>query len=258
VQGYTQAGQTEKAEEFLKSAITANPDNAQAYVLLGALHNAAKRSSEAEAEFKTAIEKAPDNAIGYGALGQFYLQSQNFQAAEKTVREGLKRRPDNSALHLLLAMTLEASEQTDAAIDEYESMFTADPRSTIVANNLSGLLSEKGDAASLDKAYAIASRFRNTDVPQFLDTLGWIEYQRGAYDQALPLLKTAAEKMPNVGVVQYHLAVTYKALGQKDRAIEGLKRAVELLPDAGSGQGKEARAALEQLNSPEPGAGTTN
>ena len=144
-------------------------------------------------------------------------------------------------------MALELSGQYDAAIAEYETMFAADPRSTIVANNLASLLSEhRGDPASLDRAFTIASRLKGSDVPQFLDTLGWIYNLKAEYDQALPLVQSAAEKVPESGTYQYHLGITYKGLGQKERAIASLKKAVELLPLI---QIKASRRARRLINS---------
>jgi tetratricopeptide (TPR) repeat protein len=185
--------------------------------------------------------------LGYAALGQLYLSNKHFQQAEDILREGLKRQTNNNVLHLQLAMALELSGQYDAAIAEYETMFAADPRSTIVANNLASLLSDhRDDPASLDRAFTIASRLKGSDVPQFLDTLGWIYSLKGEYDQALPLVKTAAENVPESGTYQYHLGITYKGLGQKERAIASLKKAVELLP-TDSDKSVKARAALDQL-----------
>ena len=90
--------------------------------------------------------------------------------------------PDSAPLQLLLATVLEREAKYDDAIDIYRKMIVADPTSTIVANNLASLLSDyHNDPASLDEAFQIASRFRSSDIPQFLDTLGWIYYLRGDY-----------------------------------------------------------------------------
>ena len=170
---------------------------------------------------------------------------------KSAARAGLERDENSSALRLLLALVLESAGRYDDAIAEYETMFKADPESTIVANNLASLLSERrGDAASLDRAYQIATRFRNSEVPQFLDTLGWIYYLRGEYPTALSLLKTAAEKLPNVGMVQYHLGMALKQLGQTDLAVASLQKAISLVPASSASDLERAHAALDQLLSP--------
>ena len=209
VQTYMQAGKPEKAEELLKSILKSSPDNVQAQVLLGSVYLDTKRPDEAEATYKAAIAKDPNNPLAYAALGQLYLGNKRFQQAEDILREGLKRQANNNVLHLQLAMALELSGQYDAAIAEYETMFAADPRSTIVANNLASLLSEhRGDPASLERAFTIASRLNGSEVPQFLDTLGWIYHLKSEYDQALPLVQPRLKRF-RIGDISvssgYHL-----------------------------------------------------
>jgi tetratricopeptide (TPR) repeat protein len=252
VQTYLKAGETDKAEALLKSALSANPDDIQSLVMLGSVYRFAKKNAEAETIYKSAIEKAPNNPAGYAALGQLYLMTGNAKSAEEILRQGLSAQPQNAALKLQLAMTLEQFGKLDEAISEYEAMFAADPRSTVVANNLASLLSEyRGDPASVERAFTIATRFQGSEVPQFLDTLGWIYYLRKDYDRALSSIKIAAEKVPDSGVYQYHLGMIYKELNQRDRAASTLQKAVDLLPKD-SEQSTKSRTALNELASPEP------
>ena len=200
---------------------------------MGSCLCATKKPNDAEAAFKAAIEKDPNAAIGYSALGEFY-GSKHFDQALDTLPRRIKHQTNDNVLHLLLAMTLELSGQYDAAIT-IEAMLVVDPHSTIAANNLASLLADHSqDPASLDKAYAIANRFADSDVPQFVDTLGWIYYLKGKYDQALLLLKKAADKAPDgnptTGIMQFHLAMVYKELGLTDKARETLQKAIGLLP----------------------------
>ena len=249
VQTYLKAGQPAKAEEFLKSALATNPDDIQSVILLGSVYRATNKTADAEKTYKLAIGKAPGYPVGYAALGELYLVTGDAKAAEAILRDGLKAQPENNALRLQLAMTLQQAGQYDAAISEYETMFAADPRSTVVANNLASLLSEyRGDPASVEKALTIATRFQGSEVPQFLDTLGWIYYLRQDYDRALSSIKVAAEKAPNSGIYQYHLGMIYKQLNQPERAASTLQKAIDLLPKD-SDQSAKSRTALNELAS---------
>ena len=260
VQIYVKAGKPDKATSFLNAVLKSQPDNVQAHILLASLDEIGKRLDEAEVSYRAAVKADSDGVAGYASLAQFLVRTNRLPEAEKTLREGLDKRRDNSSLRLLLAIELELSGQYDAAVSEYEKMLEADPRSTIVANNLASLLSEhRTDAASLDRAFAIATRFRNSQVPQFLDTLGWVLARKGEYDQALPLLKSAAEKMPNVEVVQYHLGMLYKDLGDKDLAAATLQRALSISSQHGpSPQMAKMRIALDELVSAGPVPGKAN
>jgi tetratricopeptide (TPR) repeat protein len=247
---YVQAGKPEKAEELLKSALTARPNDVQARLLLASLYQATNRTDEAEATYRSVIESDPNNGIAYAAMAEFYGTIGRLDSAEKTARDGLARVKDDRSLQFILANVLIASGQHEAAISAYETLFAADPRWAIVANNLASLLSEyRTDQASTDRAFAIASRFKDSGVPQYLDTLGWTYYLKGQYSEALALLKSAAEKLPKVASVQYHLGMAYKEVGQNDLAQAKLKEAIAIIPPPAPEQMERAQAALKQLAS---------
>lgn len=250
VKVYVRAGKADEAEKFLKTILSSNPDNLPAQVLLASLHELNGRIEDAEAAFKTAVARHPDNIVGFRALAEFHVRGGRLKAAQAAVMSGLERQKDNTTLRLLSALILEQLGDYEKAIAEYDALFQLEPRSTIVANNLASLLAEhRSDEDSIKKAYAIAVRFRDSNVPQFVDTLGWIHYRRGEYDQAVTLLKTAAEKLPNAGLVQYHLGIAYKELGRNELAIESLQKALELNEGKTFPQWEQAKLALEDLNS---------
>ena len=121
---------------------------------------------------------------------------------------------------------LEAKRDYDGAIAEYESMLKDQPGSLIVANNLASLLADhRTDKASLERANSLAQLLKNSDIPQFKDTLGWVSYQRQDYRSALTLLEDAAKALPNLAMVRYHLGMTYLATGQDDKAADEFKKA---------------------------------
>lgn len=246
VQNLVQNGKSDKAREFVNEILSTNPDNVRARILLASLHEAAGEQDAAEAAFKKAVEH-DDGVAAYQALARFYLRRKTFDAAEKALRTALARQ-DSLSLRLLLAAMLERTERIDDAIREYEIMYEAAPQSTVIANNLASLLADYRDSEQdLTKAYDIAIRFRSSNVPQFLDTLGWIQYRRGEYEQAVTLLKTASEKLGDLELVHYHLGMTYKALGQKDLAVDALSTAISLANGKAFAQLESAEAALEEL-----------
>ena len=246
VRAYVQAGQMSDAEELLVSQIEKNPKNAQAHVLLGSIYASTQRTEAAEKAFKDAV--AVDNGpLSQVALAQFYLASGRLDDAEKTARAGIERDPTSNTLRFLLASILQRTERFSDAIALYEDMYKADPESTAVANDLASLLSERrGDPASLERAFTIAQRFRNSEIPQYVDTLGWIYYLRGEYASALPLIKSAAGKLPNVGLVQYHLGMVQKELGQNDLSIASLEKAISQQASMTPTDLEKAQSAIDE------------
>ena len=245
VRAYVQSGQLDEAENYLTTRLDTEPDNVRALVLLGSVYASTNRLDEAEVTFKKAAS-VETGEVGSTALAQFYASSGRIDEAEKVARDGIARNPQSNALRFLLSSILQREQRFDDAIAIYEEMFANDPESTAVANDLASLLSERrGDPASLDRAFEIAQRFRNSEIPQYLDTLGWIYYLRGEYASALPLVKTAAERLPEVGLVQFHLGLVQKELDNREESIESLKKAISLPASMTASDLEAAKKALE-------------
>ena len=228
---YLKLKQPDKAETFVASVLKANPDNPEAHVLMG-LTNLAKGDQErAVQSFKTAIERAPKSGSGYMALSDFYVRQNQLDAAQNVLKSGLEQNPRNFRLRLSLASVLETQGNVDGAISEYEQLLKIDSGSLVVINNLANLLIDNHtNKASSDRAYNLALVLTKSPVPQFKDTLGWIHFRRGEFRSALPLLEEAVTALPANAVIWYHLGMTYKALGQRDKAAEQFQKALELEP----------------------------
>ena len=74
-------------------------------------------------------------------------------------------------------------------------MLNQQPGSLVAANNLASMLADhRTDKASLDQAQTLRCKSADSPVPQFKDTLGWVDYRQGDYKAAIPLLEAAAAR----------------------------------------------------------------
>jgi tetratricopeptide (TPR) repeat protein len=237
------AGKVGEAVTFLQTVLASDPDNAEAYVLLGSIQLGNNASQEALKSFQAAIERQPKKTAAYQALANLHLREKNTEEALRVVHAGLDQQPNSFGLRLTLAGILEIKKDYESAIREYEHMLKQDPGSLIVANNLASLLSDRRtDKASLDRALSLAGVLRKSQIPAFKDTLGWIYYQRGDYNSAIPLLEEAVAELPQRGIVHYHLGMSYVSAGQLGKASEQLKKAVMLVPQDDDLQAKISAA----------------
>jgi cellulose synthase operon protein C len=229
---YLQAKQADKAEAFIRAVLNANPGNAEALVLMGSIQLAKNNPDQAVKDFSAAIKLKPNEEFGYRALADLYFRQNKVDDALAVIQTGLQRQPNSFSLRLSRAGFLEAKRDFEPAIAEYEAMLKEQPGSMIIANNLVSLLTDhRTDKASLDQANSIAAILKNSEVPQFKDTLGWVDYLRGENTAAMPLLEGAAVALPNVPLVHFHLGMIYLVTGQGAKASEQFKIAQELAPN---------------------------
>jgi cellulose synthase operon protein C len=246
VRSYLSARRIDKAEAFLALELRKNSGNAEALVLRGLVETAANVPNAAVKSFKAAIAAQPKDAVGYRALAELYTNRKEYDEALNVVQAGLREQPASFQLGMARAGILELKGDAEAAIEQYENLLKEQPGSLVVANNLASLMSEhRTDKASLARAYAVAKSLAKSQVPQFKDTLGWISYLRGDTRTAIPLLEEATAELPNNPLVRYHLAMSYAAIGQAEKAKGELQRASELLPPEGGPLAEKILAALK-------------
>ncbi|AGA91777.1 Tfp pilus assembly protein PilF [Thioflavicoccus mobilis 8321] len=240
-------GRYDDAERHLREALKAGADEIVATNLLGEVYVAAGRPDEARAQYREAIALRPGAPLAYQRLADLQRAAGEADAAVTTLRSGIEATKGSPLLSTALPLALEEAGRVDEAVDAYEGILAANPDADWAANNLAMLLADHraDDPVSLERALTLALRFADSDQPAFLDTLGWVYYRKGEYTRAAELLEQAHSAGEPTPQRQFHLGMTYLALGRAEDAKALLSAAVEAgRPFAGL---DEARAALAGL-----------
>jgi putative PEP-CTERM system TPR-repeat lipoprotein len=149
----------------------------------------------------------------------------------------LETHPQDIAARASLAEHWQRVGQPDRAIAEYEAALKQQPNQPLLLNNLAWLYHEKNDARALDlarRAHELAPR--NAAIA---DTLGVVLVSRDALDEAIPLLREAANGSAGTAEIQYHLA---DALRRKGNAAEARQVAQRVLADPKAGEDLRRKA----------------
>ena len=255
VRAYMRNEEFDKAEEFLQAVLETSKNNYYAHIMMGELYALTDRSEEAVKQFRTAITTSPDRYNAYNSLAKFMIGQGKIDRANEIVEEGLRNVPDNVILGLVRGNLQERASDFESALAEYKRLYEINPNSPVVINNYVSMLTERtSDEEILKKAYELAKSFRHSNVPQFKDTLGWIQYKRGEISDAAKLLGEAAEKLPNLALVRYHLGMAYLAGDRKSSAIREFEAALETSKDNPIAETEEIVGLLKRLRPGEGGA----
>ena len=243
-----QRGQLAKAVSRLQGLIAADPKGALIPNLLGEVYLEQKDFGAARQILTTAIANSPSWWTPYRNLALAKFGAGDVPGAIQTFQDGIKLAPTEATLLTDLGSLYQRAGRVDEAQKLYDAWVSRDPTSQVAANNLAMLLvSYHTDKASLDRAQALTAGFANASNGDLLDTAGWVQFKRGEYSQALPVLQRAAALMPQSHEVHYHLGMAELRSGQSDRARTDLESAL-----AGSSRffgAEDARAALASLKS---------
>ena len=111
--------------------------------------------------------------------------------------------------------------------------------------NLAYMLASRGE--NLNEALGLAQKAKekSPNSPGIMDTLGWVYYQKGLYDNAIGEFNDSIAQLPDNATIRYHLGLAYHKKGEKEKAREALEKALSL---DGSFEGAEdARRILNEL-----------
>lgn len=259
-QAYRGQGNLEGALGVLQKAESQSPNNAQIIFFRGtilrqqgklvdartAFENAAKLTKEsgpleqlveldllakdfasARRHAEAAIAAAPTSGTAYMALARVFVASNQYAEAIANFQQAIVKAPKNLEALTTLAVLQDMQKDYAGARDSYERLLAVAPNSNIALNNLAYIYAEHFN--DLDKALDLARRARSIfpDEPQAGDTLGWILYRKGEFQQALNILRDSGAKLPDNTEVQYHLGLASYMMGREGEAQSALSKAIQ-------------------------------
>ncbi|MDY6878195.1 MAG: tetratricopeptide repeat protein [Chloroflexota bacterium] len=221
---HLEAGEYAEAIADLEAAIEADPDNSEAYFLLGQAYNQTGDLMKAADEFRTVIALDPDKAAAaHHNLGVTYFQLQEPGAAVAEFQAALELDPDDPDSHYQLG-------------------------AAYLVLALSGAdLTTPPDPQLLEQAIAefeTALELRE-NMPEALIGMGNVYIQQGDYAAAIDTLQRATEQMPDSPEGYYALGEAYARSGDTTGACEAYTSFLTLDPPPNwRAQGEQAMASL--------------
>ncbi|WP_424194708.1 tetratricopeptide repeat protein [Ampullimonas aquatilis] len=213
-----------EAETRILAGQSKQPENPLYEQMLAELAVASDDVQLAEAKYESAISKDKRFTSSYLGLARLYSKKGNLDKAISVLDRGLEVNNQNHDLLSTKAEWLSRLGKYDLAITAYEELHQLYPDDQAAANNLAFLLSDmKGDPASLEKALDLTKNFADSTNPGFLDSLGWIYYKMGRYQDATPILRKAVEANGQSPILAYHLGLSLNKEGKQEEAKKYLK-----------------------------------
>jgi tetratricopeptide (TPR) repeat protein len=216
-----------KAITVVQDHAARKPDSALLLTQLGLWRTRAKQAPEARLAFSKAVTANPNYLPPIIGLADLDLEEGNVPAARSKLQEVLSKQPGNNLARIRLGQLEENAGNNNAAREHYRTVLQSEPANVVALNNLAYNLSTDNPDEALK--YAQTAVELAPDAPFAQDTLGWIYYRKGMYDNAIRCFDRALQK-ETAAVYKYHLALAYSKTGNNNLAQQNLAAALKLDP----------------------------
>lgn len=248
VQAYVAAGELDAAQGYVDGVLAADPASVPGRMMQAGLAAARGDAAGAEETYRALVDEAPATPQPHRALFALLAAQGRLDDAAAALDAGLAATGGDADLMFLQAGLREQQGDVEAAIAVYETLYARDSNNLVIANNLASLLTaQRGDPASLERAFAIARRLKSANVPHFQDTYGWILHRRGDSAGALAYLEPAAAALGDNALVQRHLGEALFALGRAAEARERFALVVAIAEAGGAASAPHVEAARARI-----------
>ena len=265
---YNASGKYENALHELKAALEDNSNLADAYIGLGRTYEALNRPDEAEQNFRLAIDADASYWASFNAMGNFLFEQSRFNEAAEFYQmyvnrsdndgpalsnlgaayylagefrkaagaweEAIKVRPTRSVYSNTGTMYFYLGD-FDKAADRYAMAANMAPNDYIVWGNLADAYQHGEKFAGVaDVTYKRALQLAEAALevnPNDAEAMSFVAYYQarlGNNNVALEMDAAARDKAPSKMYVYYNSALVHAILGDAERAMDAMERAVEL------------------------------
>lgn len=144
--------------------------------------------------------------------------------------KALRQSPDNVSLLYSRAMSAVAMDDIDLAEQDLRRILQIDGENAMALNALGYTLTDRTDRHQ--EAYRLIQRALELDPddPATLDSMGWVQFNLGRAESALPYLQRALEAEDNPEIAA-HLGEVLLYLGREEEAMEVFDEYRERFPD---------------------------
>jgi tetratricopeptide (TPR) repeat protein len=187
-----------------------------------------------------AIELDQKKVDLYLMLASVFENKKAYEKALAVLDQGLKKDQKNVELIFRQGVVLDKMGEKTRSLDRMSTIIEIDPNHADALNYIGYTYAEQG--IRLDEAMSLIEKALSIkpDSGYIIDSLGWVYFQKGMYDEALKYLEQAAS-VPNIPIMEHLGDVYLRKECQTGRSICMKKPFLSIIPKAKSSR-KDGRA----------------
>lgn len=226
---YEEMGKYDEAINEYQKMIAADPSNIKPYISLGYLYIQLDMYDEAEDAYTTLLSISEPMAEYYIYLGRIYSLKGEKDKAEETFLKGINSFVENDELHFNIAVLYEEKDDLDAMVKHLQSAIEINPEHAEALNFLGYSYADRG--MNLEEALSLVTRSLalKPDNGYITDSLGWVYFKMGDYDKAIKTLRKAVKLVDSDPVIYEHLGDAYMEKSNSDKALKAWARSLDTI-----------------------------
>lgn len=230
-------GQADLALAALDKVPSSSPEYGEAMRLKASILNDAGRIDEAVATLDALLAENPDDVVAWWSKGDILRRAQRFKEARKAYDKAIALTatpgPEHWTLFYARGITEERTGDWRAAEADFKKALELDPDQPAVLNYYGYSLLDRGDKPRFDEALTMIRKAaeKRPDDGYITDSLGWGLYLTGRIDEAVEVMERAIQLVPFDPVISDHLGDVYWDAGRKWEAEVQWRRALSLDPE---------------------------
>lgn len=159
------------------------------------------------------------------------LQNANLNAeAVKVLDEGLERFPEDENLLYARALASHAAGDDDNMIADLNKLIALDPNNAHALNALGYHYAEHDIELERAEQLLVKANELLPDDPAIMDSLGWLRFRQGRYDESIALLRKAYQRFPDPEIAA-HLVQALWFQGDESEARQLMQTALQSDPE---------------------------
>ena len=231
---YREAKQWPQATAVAREAVQKMPDDRDLRMVLDAQLADTGETDKSIADIRSMLKGGSEDRDVYIRLGIVYTRAKRWnEAAEALAKsEQLSSKPEEKAYVLFLRGDLyQRQKMFDQADGEFRKVLNltspSDPQTAATLNYLGYMNADRGVKLEESLNFIQQALSLEPNNGAYLDSLGWVYFKLGKYDQAEETLNKAAVHMGSDPTVQEHLGDLYQKTGRLKLAAAHWDRAVQ-------------------------------
>ncbi len=233
--------QVDAALSHATAACEADPRSAQAQFFLGKMYPRPASSMKLGRRSAEVLKLNPRATVALIELSRTQLANGNAAASIESARQALTSQPDNPDARLLLARGLIARRELTQAESEIKALLAKYPNVSAVHSQTGVLYLAKGDGVAAKRSFERALALDGHSFEALSGLVGLDLTARKA-TEARARVEAMLTKAPRDARLEVLMASTYVVAGDRARAEQALRHAIEIEP-----ANLQARGMLGQL-----------